>query len=99
MLNDASWIRIELALGATVPSLAGQLGCDRSAVRAALRLHGVEVPAAGLDRWERIEALTDPNERAAAARRVEVEVNADAHRAMEVRVRAERAARRGERPV
>jgi hypothetical protein len=68
-------------------------------VQAALRRHGIEVPAAGLDAWERIEALTDPSERAAAARRVEVEATAEAQRAMEVRVRAERAARRAERPV
>jgi hypothetical protein len=68
-------------------------------VSAALRRHGVEVPAAGLGRWERIEALTDPTERATAALRIEVEATAEAKRAMEVRVRAERAARRSERPV
>ena len=63
VLNDAGWLRVELALGATVHSIANALGCDPSAVRAALRRHGVEVPATGLDRWERIEALTDPTER------------------------------------
>jgi hypothetical protein len=88
-----------LALGATRYSIADQLGCDLSAVQAALLRHGIEVPAAGPDRWERIEALTDPTERAAAARRVDVEATAEARRAMEVRVRAEREARRSARPV
>jgi hypothetical protein len=99
VLNDAGWLRVELALGATVLSIADQLGCDRSAVRAALRRHGINALDTGLDRWERIEALTNPNERATAARRVEVDANAEAQRAMHVRVRAEREARRAERPV
>jgi hypothetical protein len=68
-------------------------------VRAALTHHGIAIPAAGLTRWQRIEALRDPAERARAARRVEVEGSAEAKRAMQVRIRAERATRRAERPV
>jgi hypothetical protein len=89
----------QLALGATRYSIADQLGCDRTAVQAALRRHSVEVPAPGLDRWELIEALRDAADRAAAARRVGVEATVDARRAMELRVRAEREARRRESPI
>jgi hypothetical protein len=98
-LNDPAWLRIELALRGSVNAIAAPLECDRSAVRAALRRHRITVPADGLTRWERIDALMEPSERAAAARRVEVEATAEAQRAMQVRVRAERDARRRERPV
>jgi uncharacterized protein YjcR len=49
-LNDPAWLRIELALGATIHEIASRLGCDRSAVRAALRRHRITLPAARMTR-------------------------------------------------
>jgi hypothetical protein len=54
----------------------------------------VAVPAAGLTRWQRIEALTNPDERARAAGRVEAEATAIASRATQIRVKAQREIRR-----
>jgi hypothetical protein len=93
-LNDPGWLRVELALGATVASIARQVRLDRRAVRAALRRHGVAVPAAGLTRWERIEAL-EPDERARAAERVEAEATSIVARAMQIKVKAQREMRSG----
>jgi hypothetical protein len=92
-------LRVELALGGSVYSVAAKLECDRTDVTAALRRHRITPPAEGLTRWERVEALSEPSERAAAARRIEVEATADAQQAMQIRLGAERDARRGERPA
>jgi hypothetical protein len=98
-LNDPAWLRVELALGATRYSIAKQLGCDRTAVPAAMRRHGVTAPPTGLSQLERVQALTNPAERAGAAARVEAEARAVASEATRIKVAALRAARRGERPV
>jgi hypothetical protein len=98
-LNDPTWLRVELAVGGSLYSVSKQLGCDRSAVRAALRRHSIEMPPEALSPLERARSLDDPAERATAAERLEVEARRIVDEAVRIKVAAQRNARRRDRPV
>ena len=84
-LNDPAWLRVQLALGRSMRSIATELGCDDGVVSTRVRRRGITPPPADMPRLDRIEALTDPDERAEAAAVVEAEAGAEAARAARIR--------------
>lgn len=85
LLNDPSRLRIDLALGRTVTELAGEAGCARRVLVAALRRHGITVPRRGMPPIERVQALVYPSERERAAAILEADFKAQAKAAADVR--------------
>jgi hypothetical protein len=90
LLNDAPWLRVQLALGRSLRSIAQEIGCDNHNIPRWLRRHGIDVPPPSMPRLERIAALVDPVERARAAEVVEAEARAEANAARRIKTRAHR---------
>ena len=87
-LNDASWLRIQLAVGRSAKAIAREVGTDAHNVRAAFRRHSITVPPQRLKPLERTAQLADAREREQAAAILQKAALDEAQRARAIRLEA-----------
>lgn len=89
-LRDASWLRVQLAVGRSQADIARQLGADPTTVCEAIARHGIKPPPRGTTPPQRIAALADPAERLQAAQILLDEAQATATEATKLVTNARR---------